>query len=73
MDFFRRVGIDSHHCSPAICDFSQRAKQKELQFLQGQQKSDEEIYQLIQVQQAKIDEGRSMEKTHSQGIYTTES
>ena len=42
--------------------FSQRAKQKELQFLQGQQKSDEEIYQLIQVQQAKIDEGRSMEK-----------
>lgn len=45
-----------------IITFSQRAKQKELQFLQAQQKSDEEIYQLIQVQQAKIDEGRSIEK-----------
>ncbi len=45
-----------------VITFSQRAKQKEMQFLQGQQKSDEEIYQLIQVQQAKIDEGRSIEK-----------
>ncbi len=42
--------------------FSQRSRQKEMQFLQIQQKSDEEIYQLIQVQQAKIDEGRSIEK-----------
>jgi signal transduction histidine kinase len=41
---------------------SQRTKQKELKFLQEQQKSDEEIYQLIQIQQAKIDEGRDIEK-----------
>lgn len=42
--------------------FTQRSRQKEMHFLQIQQKSDEEIYQLIQVQQAKIDEGRSIEK-----------
>ncbi len=40
----------------------QRAKQKELRFLQEQQKTNEEIYQLIQNQQAKIDEARQVEK-----------
>ena len=40
----------------------QRAKQKELCFLQEQQKTNEEIYQLIQNQQARIDEGRQVEK-----------
>ena len=41
---------------------NQRIKQKELQFVQEQQKSDTEIYQLIQNQQHKIDEGREIEK-----------
>ena len=40
----------------------QRAKQKELRFLQEQQKTNEEIYQLIQNQQTKIDEARHKEK-----------
>jgi signal transduction histidine kinase len=40
----------------------QRAKQKELRFLQEQQKTNEEIYQLIQNQQTKIDEARQKEK-----------
>jgi signal transduction histidine kinase len=40
----------------------QRAKQKELRFLQEQQKTNEEIYQLIQNQQTKIDEARQIEK-----------
>lgn len=40
----------------------QRAKQKELRFLQEQQKTNEEIYQLIQNQQVKIDEARRVEK-----------
>ncbi len=40
----------------------QRAKQKELRFLQEQQKTNEEIYQLIQNQQSKIDEARHIEK-----------
>ncbi|MBL0014545.1 MAG: hypothetical protein IPP30_12850 [Flavobacterium sp.] len=40
----------------------QRSKQKELQFLQEQQRTNEEIYQLIQNQQSKIDEARHVEK-----------
>lgn len=40
----------------------QRAKQKELRFVQEQQKTNEEIYQLIQNQQTKIDEARKIEK-----------
>jgi signal transduction histidine kinase len=40
----------------------QRAKQKELLFIQEQQKSDEAIYQLIHDQQIKIGEGRQSEK-----------
>ncbi len=40
----------------------QRARQKELLLLQDQQKSDQSIYQLIQDQQVKIDEGRQAEK-----------
>ena len=40
----------------------QRSKQKELQFLQEQQRTNEEIYQLIQNQQSKIDEARQVEK-----------
>ncbi len=40
----------------------QRSKQKELMFLQAQQKTNEEIYQLIQNQQTKIDEARQIEK-----------
>ncbi len=40
----------------------QRSKQKELQFLQEQQRANEEIYQLIQNQQSKIDEARQVEK-----------
>jgi signal transduction histidine kinase len=41
---------------------TQRTKQKELRFLQEQQKTNEEIYQLIQNQQTKIDEARKREK-----------
>lgn len=41
---------------------AQRNKQKELLFAQSQQKAKEEIYQLIQTQQFKIDEGRQIEK-----------
>jgi len=41
---------------------SQRIRQKELVFAQGQQKAKEEIYQLIHTQQSKIDEGRQIEK-----------
>lgn len=40
----------------------QRIRQKELLFAQSQQKAKEEIYQLIHVQQSKIDEGRQIEK-----------
>jgi len=40
----------------------QRTKQKEMRLLQDQQKTNEEIYQLIQNQQTKIDEGRQIEK-----------
>lgn len=40
----------------------QRSKQKELQFLQEQQRTNEEIYQLIQNQQTQIDEARRIEK-----------
>lgn len=40
----------------------QRTKQKELRFLQRQQKANDEIYQLIQNQQTKMDEGRQIEK-----------
>jgi signal transduction histidine kinase len=40
----------------------QRAKQKEMLFIQEQQKSDESIYQLIHDQQIKIGEGRQSEK-----------
>lgn len=42
--------------------FYQRAKQKELLFNQEQQKSNEEIYQLMLDQQAKIDEVKNTEK-----------
>jgi len=41
---------------------NQRAKQKKLQFLRQQQQSNEEIYQLIQTQHQKIEEGRLIEK-----------
>ena len=41
---------------------SQRTKQKELQFTQEQQKNNEEVYQLIQSRQSKINEGRHTEK-----------
>jgi len=41
---------------------SQKSKQRKLEFLQVQQKSNEEIYHLIQTQQRKIDEGRQIEK-----------
>ena len=40
----------------------QRAKQKELQLLQTQQKANEEIYQLMLNQQAKVEEARQIEK-----------
>lgn len=40
----------------------QRTKQKEMRLVQEQQKANEEIYQLIQNQQTKIDEGRQIEK-----------
>ena len=40
----------------------QKAKQKELRFLHEQQKTNEEIYQLIQNQQSQIDEARHIEK-----------
>jgi signal transduction histidine kinase len=40
----------------------QRNKQKEMRLLHDQQKANEEIYQLIQNQQTKIDEGRQIEK-----------
>ncbi|WP_130734908.1 sensor histidine kinase [Flavobacterium sp. J27] len=40
----------------------QRAKQKELLFTQEQQKANEEIYQLMLDQQAKIDEVKNIEK-----------
>ncbi|RZJ30002.1 MAG: hypothetical protein EOO48_06115 [Flavobacterium sp.] len=40
----------------------QRAKQKELVLIHEQQKSDASIYELIQNQQIKIDEGRQAEK-----------
>lgn len=40
----------------------QHAKNKELQFEQAQQKSNEEIYQLMLEQQGKIEEGRQNEK-----------
>ena len=42
--------------------FYQRAKQKELLFNQEQQKANEEIYQLMLDQQAKIDEVKNTEK-----------
>jgi len=41
---------------------AQKVKQKEFQFVQEQQKSNEDIYELIQSQQTKIDEGRDLEK-----------
>jgi len=41
---------------------SQKSKQRKLEFLQIQQKSNEEIYELIQAQQHKVDEGRQKEK-----------
>ena len=40
----------------------QRAKQKKLRFLQEQQKTNEQVYQLLQNQQTKIDEVRQTEK-----------
>jgi len=40
----------------------QRVKQKELRFLQVQQKTNEQIYQLIQNQQTKMDQARQVEK-----------
>lgn len=40
----------------------QRSRQKQMQFIQEQQKSNEEIFQLIQSQQTKINEGRLIEK-----------
>lgn len=40
----------------------QHSKNKELQLIQEQQKSNEEIYQLMLSQQSKIDEGRENEK-----------
>lgn len=42
--------------------FYQRNKQKKLQFDRQQQKANEEIYQLIQIQHEKIEEGRLIEK-----------
>jgi len=42
--------------------YSQRAKQKELQLLQLQQKGNEEIYHLMLNQQAKVEEARQIEK-----------
>ncbi|MBC7606046.1 MAG: hypothetical protein H7199_03710 [Burkholderiales bacterium] len=41
---------------------SQRIRHKELRFKQQQQLNNEEIYQLIHAQQAKINEGRQIEK-----------
>lgn len=41
---------------------NQKNKQKELLYAQNQQSAKEEIYQLIQTQQSKIDEGRQIEK-----------
>lgn len=41
---------------------NQRAKNKELQFIQDQQKSNEEIYNLLLSQQDKVDEARANEK-----------
>ena len=41
---------------------TQRAKNKELQFIQQQQETNEEIYNLMLSQQDKIDEGRAQEK-----------
>lgn len=41
---------------------TQRNRQKELVYTQEQQKAKEEIFQLIQTQQFKIDEGRQIEK-----------
>jgi hypothetical protein len=43
----------------------QRAKQKELVLIHERQKSDESIYQLIDTQQIKIDQGRLAEKKGS--------
>jgi signal transduction histidine kinase len=40
----------------------QRNRQKEMLLIQQQQKNNEEIYQLIQTRQSKIDEGREIEK-----------
>ena len=40
----------------------QRIKQNKMVFMQEQQKNNEEIYQLIQSQQTKINEGRQIEK-----------
>jgi two-component system, NarL family, sensor kinase len=40
----------------------QRAKQKEMQMLQTQQKANEDIYQLMLNQQAKVEEARQIEK-----------
>ncbi len=42
--------------------YRQRAKQKELKLLQIQQKANEEIYQLMLNQQAKVEEARQIEK-----------
>ncbi len=42
---------------------SQRAKNKELRFVQQQQEANEEIYNLMLDQQNKVDEGRAKEKT----------
>ena len=42
--------------------FTQRGKHKELQFVHQQQQSNEEIYQLMQTQHFKIEEGRQIEK-----------
>lgn len=41
---------------------AQRNRQKELLHAQSQQRAKEEIYQLVQTQQSKIDEGRQIEK-----------
>ncbi len=41
---------------------TQRAKNKELEFVQKQQEANEEIYNLMLAQQDKIDEGRTAEK-----------
>ncbi|SDB65158.1 Histidine kinase [Flavobacteriaceae bacterium MAR_2010_188] len=42
--------------------YTQRSKNKELQFAQDQQKSNEEIYNLLLTQQDKVDEARANEK-----------